>query len=63
MLSYVGLQNSIVKIMIFNYFYKMGILAIIYKCYMYLETFTKRDLQTEVESMWHFDVILGFFFF
>jgi hypothetical protein len=35
-LSYFGLQNSIVKIMSFNYFiyfYKMGILAIIYKCY------------------------------
>jgi len=30
---------------------------------MYLQTFTKGDLQTEVESMWHFDVILGFFFF
>jgi hypothetical protein len=35
-LSYFDLQNSIVKIMTFNYFiyfYKMGILIIIYKCY------------------------------
>jgi hypothetical protein len=30
---------------------------------MYLQTFTKRDLQTEVESMWHFDVILGLLFY